>query len=604
MNNSSLQQVLGEVKKATNVLVTVSKSPTVDQLAAAVGLTLALNKIDKHATTVFSGVVPSTIDFLQPEKSIETTTDSLRDFIIALDRAKADKLRYKVEDDVVRIFITPYRSTISEHDLEFKHGDFNVDLVLALGVSSRDDLDEAIRAHGRILHDAVVVGVMHRDHKTDVGTMTWLDEQASSLCEMTAGLVVQLKEGVLDGQMSTAFLTGIIAETDRFKNEKTTPQALAIGSQLMAAGADQKLIADKLESEESPLASGSAPMPEQQAPGPDTPPPIEDQPEQKPDEDVIVDDGTLSIGHDKDGTDKMEVDEKLHESAADLHQTDEKKEDDPNQAIDIDDHGTLNHVQDENLGEPEVSSVPDQESGPLRDLIDQPASMPSSAELTAEDPEPTREEPTKSEDEAPKDDSPATQGQELFDELSSGGEEQADEKQGLTRGKTLQPLHDDLSRPATGPLDIEKALQEPGAGELAQPAATPALPETSSEPALPEATAPEEPPSIPSEPAVAADPVAAPSAPHPVPQQQAVLNPIGGSPSAGPTSPPERSLTDLEARTQAKEQKAEAATPPPDAAAPLPEPPADGSTPPAVPPPMMPQFYDPKGANSNPLTPQ
>src|SRR6185312_5982122 len=95
------QQIVERVKQAENILVTVSNNPTVDQLAACIGLTLLLNKMGKHATAVFSGKVPSTIEFLQPEKTIETTTDSLQDFIISLDKNKADKLRYKVENDVV-----------------------------------------------------------------------------------------------------------------------------------------------------------------------------------------------------------------------------------------------------------------------------------------------------------------------------------------------------------------------------------------------------------------------------------------------------------------------------------------------------------------------
>jgi hypothetical protein len=36
----------------------VSTNPTVGQLAAAIGLTLALDKLDKHATAVFSGHAP------------------------------------------------------------------------------------------------------------------------------------------------------------------------------------------------------------------------------------------------------------------------------------------------------------------------------------------------------------------------------------------------------------------------------------------------------------------------------------------------------------------------------------------------------------------
>ena len=111
-------QLVEKLKSANNVLVTVSRNPSVDQLSALLGLTLLLNKQGKHTAAVFSGEVPSTIEFLQPEDTIEKNTDSLRDFIIALDKSKADKLRYKVEDNVVRIFITPYKTSISQDDLD------------------------------------------------------------------------------------------------------------------------------------------------------------------------------------------------------------------------------------------------------------------------------------------------------------------------------------------------------------------------------------------------------------------------------------------------------------------------------------------------------
>ena len=120
------QQVVERLQQANNILVTVSNNPSVDQLAACIGLTIALNKMGKHATAVFSGIVPSTIEFLQPERTLEKNTDSLRDFIIALDKSKADKLRYKVEDRMVKIFITPYRTSISDKDLDFSQGDFMV----------------------------------------------------------------------------------------------------------------------------------------------------------------------------------------------------------------------------------------------------------------------------------------------------------------------------------------------------------------------------------------------------------------------------------------------------------------------------------------------
>ena len=132
------QQISERIKEVSNILVTVSKNPTVDELSAALGLTLLLNKLDKHATAVFSGGIPPAIEFLEPGKTLENNVDSLRDFIIAIDKEKADRLRYKVEGDVVRIYITPYRTNISQEDLEFTHGDFNDEMVLDIGVENQE----------------------------------------------------------------------------------------------------------------------------------------------------------------------------------------------------------------------------------------------------------------------------------------------------------------------------------------------------------------------------------------------------------------------------------------------------------------------------------
>lgn len=244
--NNAKQQIVDRLKDANNVLVTVSANPSVDQLSACIGLTLLLNKLGKHGTAVFSGKPPSTIEFLQPEKTIEKNTDSLRDFIIALDKSKADKLRYKVEEKTVKIFITPYRSSLSQADFEFSQGDFNIDAIIALGVHQREELDQAITGQARILHDATVISI-NNTSEGSLGSINWNDSDASSLCEMLVFLGDALKSDFLDPQLATALLTGIVAETDRFSNDKTTPRTMTTSGKLMTAGANQQLIATKLD---------------------------------------------------------------------------------------------------------------------------------------------------------------------------------------------------------------------------------------------------------------------------------------------------------------------------------------------------------------------
>jgi hypothetical protein len=247
---SAKQQIVEAVRANSSILVTVSDSPSVDELSAALGLTMILNKIDKRGTAIFSGAIPPAITFLDPAKTFEGTVDSLRDFIIALDKEKADHLRYKVDGDVVKIFITPYRTTLTEKDLEFTQGnDYNVEMVIALGVKEQDHLDKAFAAHGRILHDAIVATISTDTQPSSLGSMDWRDGTASSLCEMLVSLCEALKDEnpLLDEQIATAFLTGIVSATDRFSNNQTSSRVMTMAAQLMAAGANQQLIAAKLQ---------------------------------------------------------------------------------------------------------------------------------------------------------------------------------------------------------------------------------------------------------------------------------------------------------------------------------------------------------------------
>lgn len=258
--DSAEQQIVDSINATSNILVTVSNDPSVDELTAALGLTLVLDQLDKRATAIFSGTVPPAITFLEPDKTFEDTANSLRDFIIALNKEKADHLRYKVDGDVVKIFITPYKTALSQSDLEFSQGDYNIETIIALGVQDQDHLDKALDAHGKILHDAKVLTITAGADKSSLGAADWHDDKASSLSEMVVSLVNALggDKSLLGKQTATALLTGIVAATDRFSNDKTSSQVMTLAAQLMAAGANQQLIASKLQ--ESHEIGNSAPI--------------------------------------------------------------------------------------------------------------------------------------------------------------------------------------------------------------------------------------------------------------------------------------------------------------------------------------------------------
>ena len=244
--NNAQEQIIAKLKESESILIAVNDNPSVDELSSALALTLAINNSGKHATAVASGEMPDALTFLRPEKTFEHSVDSLRDFIIALNKEKADHLRYKLVGDHVKIFITPYRSVISEKDLEFEQGDFNIDFVLALNVESQDRLDGALAAHGRIFHDASVGILTVGENQTNLNGIHWHDESASSLSEITVQIIESIGKKNLTESVATALLAGIVAETDRFSNSKVTAEIMGLASKLIASGADQQLVISKI----------------------------------------------------------------------------------------------------------------------------------------------------------------------------------------------------------------------------------------------------------------------------------------------------------------------------------------------------------------------
>ena len=339
------QQVVEKIKEASKILVTVSNSPSVDALSAALGLTLLFDKQEKYATAIFSGEVPPAIAFLEPEKTFDDTTDSLRDFIIALNKEKADHLRYKVEGDSVKIFITPYKTTITNEDLEFSQGDYNVELVIALGVDHQDHLDQALENHGQILHDATVITISAGDQTSDLGGIDWHDANASSLSEMIAGLAEALKEDkkkpLIDATIATALLTGIVAETERFSNQYTTSKAMTVAAQLMTAGADQQLIATELQAT-APIDGISATKPEE----PEEADEVEDTNE-------IAEDG--SQGNITIQKDELTI---KHEESETLSELDERVREKPEETVEAPIEAPVANEPETELAAPEVTVTP------------------------------------------------------------------------------------------------------------------------------------------------------------------------------------------------------------------------------------------------------
>ena len=242
-SNEVMASVAEKIANSRNIVVALSSDPSVDELSAAIALSLFLGRLNKHAVAVYSGDIPSALQFLKPEDIFEKDTDVMQDFVITLNKDKADHLRYKLDGDAVKIYITPYKDRIVSEDLGFSYGEYNIDLVLALNVTNGVDLDPALREYGTIMHDATIVNIT-AGNPGKFGEIEWSNKFSSSVSEMVANLLLSADGGTkIDAEEATALLTGIVAATDRFSRANTASSTMQTASKLMDAGADQQLVA-------------------------------------------------------------------------------------------------------------------------------------------------------------------------------------------------------------------------------------------------------------------------------------------------------------------------------------------------------------------------
>ncbi len=237
------QQASEAVRQAENILISTGQFPSVDQVAATLALAQILRKLGKKVTAIVSDQIPTQAAFLSTV-GLDKTLGGQRDFILKISqkRTQADGLKYTVEDGFLNVHITPLQGGYAPSDVTFAYGAYHYDVAIVLGVPTRARLDRVFSENPEIITEIPLINLdFHRSNEL-YGAVNLIDTNAASLCEMLVALSESLQTGLIDEEIATALLTGIIASTDRFTAAHTTPKALTVAAQMMAIGAKQQTV--------------------------------------------------------------------------------------------------------------------------------------------------------------------------------------------------------------------------------------------------------------------------------------------------------------------------------------------------------------------------
>ena len=245
MDLTPKQQTSEAIRQAETIVILTGQHPSVDQVAAVIGLTMILRKFGKNVTAIVSDNLLPSLNALDTS-IIEQNLGGKRDFVLKLDvtKAEVDKLRTEVADGKLNIYISPFKGGFAPSDVTFGYGEANMsyDLAIVLGVPTRARID---RAYGQAAEFFATIPTINLDfHRSNenYGAVNLIEPNASSLCEMLVALSESLQSGIIDAEIATALLMGIVASTDRFTAAHTSPKSLTVAAQMMAAGAKQQTV--------------------------------------------------------------------------------------------------------------------------------------------------------------------------------------------------------------------------------------------------------------------------------------------------------------------------------------------------------------------------
>lgn len=247
MDLTPKQQASEAIRQAQSILLVTGQRPNIDQVASLVALTHALRKLDKKVTPLVSDRVPGGAQFLG-KGVVGTSLNGARDFIMQLDlnKGEVDKVKYTVEDNKLNVHITPFSGSFTSSDVSFTQGDFHFDLIIALGVPRRANLDRIFEQNPNLLQNVPLLNLDYHRINEQYGAINLLETNSSTLSEMVLALTESVQGGLLDTQMATALLAGIMAATDRFTAPSTTAKSMTVAAQMLAAGADQQKVTKEI----------------------------------------------------------------------------------------------------------------------------------------------------------------------------------------------------------------------------------------------------------------------------------------------------------------------------------------------------------------------
>ncbi|MEK7146287.1 MAG: DHH family phosphoesterase, partial [Patescibacteria group bacterium] len=237
-----------EILKGSHKILLAPSTPDGDSIGSALAMMVVLRKLGKEVRVVVADQIPEYLKFLPHVDQIEHSLGGSKDFVITLDtnQAEVDHMKYEVEQGKINIIITPKEGKFTPHDISFSKSSPDFDLIVTVDTGDLVQLGKLKDENAELFGKTPLLNIDHHASNGRFGTANFLDFSVASTTQMLIPVLKALEnfkgEKLIDEDVATLLLTGLITDTGSFQHSNTSPQAFEAAADLLDLGARQQEI--------------------------------------------------------------------------------------------------------------------------------------------------------------------------------------------------------------------------------------------------------------------------------------------------------------------------------------------------------------------------
>lgn len=245
---SPIQQIVNLIRQSKNILILAHGNPDGDAVGSALSLALVLQKLGKKTATASADPVGQVLQFLPALDSLSTSIAGANDLVISLplEERKGAEVFHKIEEGKLKIFVRPAGDSWSENDASFSMGKADYDLIICCDTPDLQQLGKLFENNPSLFYETPVINIDHHPSNTGYGKVNLVDTTAASASEIVLRIIQSLEaefdKKLMDSDIATLVLAGIITDTGSFQNSNTTPRSFEVSADLIEMGARQQEI--------------------------------------------------------------------------------------------------------------------------------------------------------------------------------------------------------------------------------------------------------------------------------------------------------------------------------------------------------------------------